>query len=47
MTGRVLIGDAIMAVAAGDFEVKAKRARGTGVHSKIQDALRMGGSKIE
>lgn len=41
------IGEAIMAVAAGSFEVKAKRVRGTGVHSRIQDALRLGASACE
>ena len=35
------IGDAIVAVATGQAEVKAKRVRGTGVHSRIQAAIRM------
>lgn len=37
------IGDAIMAVADGQAEVKVKRVRGTGVHRKIQEAISMGG----
>lgn len=37
------IGDAIMATASGQAEVKVKRVRGTGVHSRIQAAIRMGG----
>lgn len=37
------IGQAIMSVADGTSEVKAKRVRGTGVHSKIQAAIIMGG----
>lgn len=38
------IGDAIMAVASGQSEVKVKRIRGTGVHSKIQAAISVGGA---
>lgn len=38
------IGEAIMATASGRAEVKAKRVRGTGVHVKIQEAIRMGGN---
>lgn len=37
------IGDTIVAVADGTAEIKAKRVRGTGVHSRIQAALSMGG----
>lgn len=40
------IGEAIMSVALGDFEVKAKRVRGTGVHRKIQDAIGLGETGI-
>ncbi|MDE7245191.1 MAG: hypothetical protein K2O18_14635, partial [Oscillospiraceae bacterium] len=33
------IVDAVISVAAGQAEVKVKRIRGTGVHSKIQEAI--------
>lgn len=38
------IGDAIVSVATGQAEVKVKRARGTGVHSRIQAAIGIGGN---
>ncbi len=37
------IGEAIVAAGTGQSEVKAKRVRGTSVHTKIQAALTMGG----
>lgn len=37
------IGDAVMATASGESTIKVKRIRGTGVHSKIQAALSVGG----
>lgn len=38
------IGDAIVSVATGQAEVKVKRVRGTGVHSRIQAAIGIGGN---
>ena len=35
------IGDAVVSVATGRHEVKSKRVRGTDVHSRIQDAMRL------
>lgn len=40
------IGLSLIAVANGAQEVVVKRVRGTGVHDKIQDAIRMGGMNI-
>ena len=39
------IGDAIVSVATGQAEVKVKRVRGTGVHSRIQAAIGIGGNE--
>lgn len=38
------IGEAVMAAARGEAEVRVKRVRGTSVHSRIQEAIRIGGS---
>lgn len=38
------IGETLIAAAEHDAEVVVKRVRGTGVHDKIQNALRVGGS---
>lgn len=38
------IGDAIVSTATGKAEVKVKRVRGTGVHSRIQAAIGIGGN---
>lgn len=40
------IGEAVVAVATGKTEVKVKRVRGTGLHSKIQAAIGMGSSEF-
>lgn len=37
------IGQAIISTADGTASIQTKRFRGTGVHTKIQDALTMGG----
>lgn len=37
------IGEMLVAVANGESEIVVKRTRGTGIHSKIQDAIRIGG----
>ncbi len=39
------IGKAIIATAETTGSIKTKRFRGTGVHSRIQDAIRLGGSE--
>ena len=39
------IGKAIFATAETTGSIKTKRFRGTGVHSRIQDAIRLGGSE--
>lgn len=39
------IGKAIIATAEKAGSIKTKRFRGTGVHSRIQDAIRLGGSE--
>ena len=38
------IGEAIMAAASGEASVKVKRIRGTSVHSRIQEAIGIGGT---
>lgn len=38
------IGEAIVSTATGRAEVKVKRIRGTGVHSRIQAAIGIGGN---
>ena len=37
------IGEAIVATADNTATVKVKRIRGTGIHEKIQEAIRLGG----
>lgn len=37
------IGEMLVSVASAQAEVVVKRIRGTGIHDKIQDAIRMGG----
>lgn len=37
------IGEMLIAVAEGQAEIVVKRTRGTGIHDKIQKAIRMGG----
>ncbi|MGN0707798.1 MAG: DNA cytosine methyltransferase [Faecalibacterium sp.] len=37
------VGEAIVSVAEGRCTVRVKRTRGTGIHEKIQDAIRIGG----
>ena len=37
------IGEMLISVAEGTHEIKVKRIRGTGIHDKIQDAIRIGG----
>lgn len=37
------IGETLVSVADGNATVKAKRVRGTGIHEKIQEAIRLGG----
>ena len=39
------IGEALIAVAEGKSEVVVKRVRGTGIHDKIQNAIRLGEKK--
>ena len=39
------IGKAIIATAEKAGSIKTKRFRGTGVHNRIQDAIRLGGSE--
>ena len=36
------IGQAIISVANGEEEIKVKRTRGTNIHSKIENALKIG-----
>ena len=38
------IGQMLIAVANNDAEIVVKRTRGTGVHDKIQEAIRVGGT---
>ena len=38
------IGETLIAVAKGEQEIVVKRIRGTGIHDKIQNAIRLGGS---
>ena len=38
------IGQMLIAVANKDAEIVVKRTRGTSVHDKIQDAIRIGGT---
>lgn len=38
------IGQMLVAVANGEAEVKVKRIRGTGVHDRIMEAIKLGGS---
>lgn len=38
------IGEALVAVANGEQEIVVKRIRGTGIHNKIQNAIRVGGT---
>ena len=37
------IGEMLVSVADGQQEIKVKRVRGTAIHAKIQDAIRIGG----
>lgn len=39
------IGDAIVSVAEGTSTIQVKRVRGTAIHEKIQDAIRLGGTQ--
>ena len=39
------IGEMLVSVANNEHEIVVKRIRGTGIHDKIQDAIRIGGSK--
>ena len=39
------IGEMLISVATGSHEVVVKRVRGTNVHEKIQDAIRIGGAE--
>lgn len=39
------IGEMLVSVANSEHEIVVKRIRGTGIHEKIQDAIRIGGSK--
>ena len=39
------IGQTLIAVANGEAEVIVKRVRGTNIHDKIQDAIRLGGAE--
>lgn len=41
------IGEAILATATGTAEVVTKRFRGTGVHTRLQNALRVGENDYE
>ena len=36
------IGAMLVAVAGGEHRIAVKRIRGTGIHSRIQEAIRMG-----
>lgn len=38
------IGETLVAVANGEQEIVVKRIRGTGIHNKIQNAIRVGGT---
>jgi len=38
------IGESLVAVAKGEQEIVVKRIRGTGIHDKIQNAIRVGGT---
>ena len=38
------IGEAIISCAEGTFEIHVKRFRGTGIHNKIEDAIKIGGA---
>ena len=38
------IGEMLISVSEGTHEIKVKRIRGTGIHDKIQDAIRIGGT---
>lgn len=38
------IGEMLVSVANSEHEIVVKRVRGTGIHDKIQDAIRIGGS---
>ena len=40
------IGETLLAVAKGEQEIVVKRIRGTGIHDKIQNAIRVGGTSI-
>ena len=37
------IGNMLVSVADGKQEIKVKRIRGTGIHDRIQNAIRLGG----
>ena len=38
------IGETLVAVAKGEQEIVVKRIRGTGIHDRIQNAIRVGGT---